>query len=66
MRSEVSREEMIPLPLAAARCAMTWGQIYNALLSGKLRGERRGARWWVSRGSVEELFRERASADHAD
>ena len=51
--------KLIPLPLAATRLRMTWGQAYNATLSGKLEGERRGSRWFVTTASVHRLARER-------
>ena len=57
MEAETGR--MIPLPLASRRLSWTWAQAYNAVLSGKLAGELRGARWFIVEESVEQLLRER-------
>jgi hypothetical protein len=42
----------VPLPLAAAELGLSWAQAYHAVLTGRLQGERRGARWVVSVDSV--------------
>jgi hypothetical protein len=46
-------EPMDPLPLVAAELQWGWKRTYEALLSGKLAGVRRGARWFVYRRSVD-------------
>ena len=43
---------MVPLPDAAARLRLSWEQAYRALLSGRLEGERRSGRWYVTERSV--------------
>lgn len=55
--------ETVTLPAAGARLAMTWGQVYNALLSGKLEGWLEGSRYRVTVASVERLLRERQAQD---
>ncbi len=48
MAHEVLREtRRVPLPEAAAELGQTWAQTYNAVLSGKLVGEKVGTRWFV-------------------
>ena len=55
--SEVSaKRRMVSLPDAAVRLRLSWSQAYGALLSGRLNGERRGNRWFVTEGSVERLL----------
>lgn len=46
---------MLPLPAAGLRLGMTWAQVYNALLSGQLKGEQREGRWFVTAESIERL-----------
>jgi hypothetical protein len=55
MESPESGSRMLPLPDAAVRLRLTWSQIYAALLSGRLQGERRGRRWFVSEASIERV-----------
>ncbi len=43
---------------AALELGMPWRRAYDLMLSGCLRGERRGARWFVSRESVAAFRRE--------
>ena len=51
-----SKEKWLDLPAAAARLGFTWNQAYALCLSGQLTAERRGGRWYVTEGSVEEAL----------
>ncbi len=44
--------DMISLADAARRLSMSWDRTWRALLSGKLEGEKRGGRWYVTVQSV--------------
>lgn len=61
MGNEGTASAVIPLPVASARLRLPWAAAYNALLSGKLEGELRGGRWFVTEESVLRLARERGS-----
>jgi hypothetical protein len=50
-------QRMLSLPAACLQLGMTWAQAYNALLSGRLEGEQRGARWFITAESVDRLAR---------
>lgn len=56
----MTRERMVPLPIAARELGWPWHRVYRALLTGQLVSERRGGRWFVTRASVRAL--QRASA----
>lgn len=51
----------MPLPRASQALGVPWHTAYAMVLSGKLEGEQRGARWFVTTRSVEELARTRPS-----
>jgi len=61
MRTE-RRTTMIGLAEAAARMKIGYQDAHRALLLGKLRGEKRGSRWFVRCTDVERLVRQRAAA----
>ena len=48
---------MVTLPMAAFRLELSYMQVYRMVLAGKLRGERRGSRWYVRSDDVERLKR---------
>ncbi len=50
---------MIPLTDGAQRLSMSWERAWRALLAGRLEGEKRCGRWYVSTVSVERLVAER-------
>ena len=49
--------KFVPLPIAAAQLGLSWAQAYRELLTHKLKGERRGARWFVNLDSLAEYIR---------
>ena len=51
--------KQIPLTEAAHRLSMPWEKAWRALLTGRLEGQKRGGRWYVSTVSVERLVAER-------
>ena len=56
---------MIPLVTAAARLGLSWDSTSRLVLTGVLKGEKVGGRWYVEPASVEEhlrLVRAEASA----
>jgi hypothetical protein len=58
------QSEWIPLADAAAALKITWSQAYAKALSGELAAKKVGARWLVTRRSVEALLRSsRTEAD---
>lgn len=60
-----SDRQLVPLPAAAVRLRMTWGQVYNAMLAGRLVGLRRGTRWYVTDDSVARLARDNTLEERA-
>lgn len=52
--------QMIGLALAAQRIMIPYQDAHRLLLIGKLRGEKRGGRWYVRLTDVERLIAERA------
>lgn len=63
------RDGMIGLGVAAVRLRVAYRRAYDLLCRGQLQGERRGARWYVTTGSVGEvqrrLVRQRQQAERA-
>ena len=51
----MTTETMIPLPDAAFVLGMTWDHVYRLVLSRKLLGEKRGARWYVDAAAVKKM-----------
>jgi hypothetical protein len=49
----VKREGLIGLGVAAARLGVAYRAAYDLMLTGQLRGIRRGSRWLVTVASVE-------------
>lgn len=45
-------EHWVPLALAAQRLGLRWDQAWRLVLTGALRGEKRGGRWFVERDSL--------------
>ncbi len=56
---------MIGLAEAAQRLGLPYQDTHRLLLIGRLRGEKRGSRWYVFLGDVERLAKERAAAASA-
>lgn len=56
----------IPLPVTAHRLRVSWAQAWRLLLSGELKGEKRGCRWFVFEESLEELMVERLARSEAE
>ena len=54
---EGSPEEMIPLSKAEKRLSMSWKRAWRALLAGRLQGERRDGRRYVTVASVRQYER---------
>lgn len=52
----------MPLAEAALTLRRTWAQTYDLLLRGDLQGRKVGARWWITRESVERVQADRATA----
>jgi len=53
---------VIGLAEAAHKLAVPYQDAHRLLLTGKLRGEKRGGRWFVVAADVESLIRERSAA----
>jgi hypothetical protein len=49
--------EVIGLAEAAVRLRVPYQDAHRLLLTGRLRGEKRGGRWFVSTASLESLLR---------
>lgn len=45
----------IPLTDAAHQLGLPWERAWRALLTGRLEGQKRGSRWYVTASSVERL-----------
>lgn len=54
---------MIGLAEAAQRLALPYQDAHRLVLTQKLRGEKRGGRWWVYNADVEKLERSRVDRD---
>ncbi len=50
--------DFVPLSVAAQRLRWSWGQTFDAILKGRLAGERRKGRWYVSVQSVDGILHE--------
>lgn len=48
----IESEPVISLIEAAQKLEISWERAWRLVLQGKLRGEKRGGRWVVARGSV--------------
>ena len=48
-------DDMPPLSVCAFRTKLNYQRLRNALLAGLVRGERRGARWFVSPGDARQF-----------
>jgi hypothetical protein len=53
-------EKTIGLAEAAQKLKVAYWEAHRLLLTGRLRGEKRGARWYVPVADVARLARERA------
>ncbi len=52
--------QAIPLVEAAQRLSLSWSRAWRLMLSGELRGQKRGGtRWYVQVQDVDRLLRER-------
>lgn len=58
-------QEGVPLVLAAQQLGMRYDRAWQYVLQGKLEGEQRGGRWFVSRASIARMARERKRASMA-
>lgn len=57
--------EMIGLAEAAVRLRTPYQDAHRLLLTGKLQGEKRGSRWFVTTSSLGRLLREREAESQA-
>jgi hypothetical protein len=57
---QATNKPTMPLPRACHELGVPWHAGYGLILSGKLEGEQRGSRWFVTKQSVEAVARERA------
>jgi hypothetical protein len=53
-----NEQERVPLVVAAQRLGLTYRQALDAALTGRLRAERIGGRWWVSTESLSQAAHE--------
>jgi len=63
MTSRLTQSGTIGLAEAAQRLGLPYQDAHRLLLIGKLKGEKRGSRWYVLQSDVDRLVRERQSAD---
>lgn len=63
MREQTTSREMVGLAEAAQRLAVPYQDAHRLLLTGKLEGEKRGSRWWVTNESVERVRQGRAGGE---
>lgn len=57
------RDRVLPLPDAAMRLKAPYPVAMRLLLTGRLEGERRGSRWFVTAESVQRELDRRADED---
>jgi len=50
---------MIPLVVACQRLGVSWDKAWRLMLTGGLRGEKLGGRWYIDPRSVDECLRHR-------
>lgn len=52
---ETERRCTVPLAAAAQRLGWPWARAFDAILTGRLAGQRRGGRWYVCADALDRL-----------
>ena len=59
MTAGARQDSLEPLLQAAVSRGLDYGELYRAILAGKLQAEQRGSRWWVAPAELDRFATER-------